>query len=73
MRAGKWTEWQMAHRYAHDMIGDINNGTVGWVDWNLLLDESGPMGSGGPNHAGNFCFAQIHVTAENELNIHLPY
>jgi glucosylceramidase len=34
---------------------DLNNWTVGWVDWNVLLDETG-----GPNHVGNFCFAPIH-------------
>ena len=27
---------------------------MGWVDWNMLLDEHG-----GPNHVGNFCFAPI--------------
>ena len=36
------------------MIGDFNAGTVGWTDWNVLLDETG-----GPNHVGNFCFAPI--------------
>jgi glucosylceramidase len=27
---------------------------VGWTDWNILVDETG-----GPNHAGNFCFAPV--------------
>ena len=27
------------------MINDFNSGTVGWTDWNILLDEKG-----GPNH-----------------------
>jgi glucosylceramidase len=36
------------------MINDFNAGTVGWTDWNVLLDEKG-----GPNHVGNFCFAPI--------------
>jgi glucosylceramidase len=27
---------------------------VGWIDWNLLLDDTG-----GPNHAGNLCSAPI--------------
>ena len=35
---------------------DFNNGTVGWTDWNILLDENG-----GPNHVGNFCFAPVHA------------
>jgi glucosylceramidase len=34
------------------MINDLNRWTVGWIDWNLLLDEQG-----GPNHVGNFCSA----------------
>jgi glucosylceramidase len=38
------------------MINDFNAGTVGWTDWNILLDEKG-----GPNHVGNFCFAPIHA------------
>jgi len=38
------------------MINDFNNGTVGWTDWNILLDEKG-----GPNHVGNFCFAPVHA------------
>jgi glucosylceramidase len=38
------------------MINDFNNGTVGWTDWNILLDETG-----GPNHVGNFCFAPVHA------------
>jgi glucosylceramidase len=36
------------------MINDLNRWTVGWVDWNLLLDEQG-----GPNHVGNYCSAPI--------------
>jgi len=47
-------EWHWGERYAKSMIMDLNNWTVGWVDWNLLLDERG-----GPNHASNFCFAPI--------------
>ena len=45
------------------MINDFNNGTVGWTDWNILLDQNG-----GPNHVGNFCFAPIHAdTTKDEL------
>lgn len=36
------------------MINDLNRWTVGWIDWNLVLDEQG-----GPNHAGNYCSAPI--------------
>ena len=45
------------------MIHDFNNGTVGWTDWNILLDQNG-----GPNHVGNFCFAPVHAdTRTGEL------
>ena len=47
-------EWALAERYAHSMINDLNRWTVGWIDWNLLLDDSG-----GPNHVGNLCSAPI--------------
>lgn len=44
-----------AQKYAHDMIGNFNNGMNTFLDWNLILDEQG-----GPNHAGNFCDAPFH-------------
>jgi glucosylceramidase len=47
-------DWALGERYGWSMINDFNSGTVGWTDWNVLLDETG-----GPNHAGNFCFAPI--------------
>lgn len=46
--------WSLGERYARSMINDLNRWTVGWIDWNLLLDESG-----GPNHVGNLCSAPI--------------
>jgi glucosylceramidase len=55
--------WSNAERYGNSMINDFNAGTVGWTDWNILLDETG-----GPNHVQNFCFAPIHAdTRTNEL------
>jgi glucosylceramidase len=47
--------WGLGETYGRSMINDFNNGTVGWIDWNILLDENG-----GPNHVRNFCFAPIH-------------
>jgi glucosylceramidase len=44
------------------MIQDFNNGTVGWTDWNVLLDQNG-----GPNHVGNFCFSPLHGDTRTEL------
>ena len=46
--------WALAERYARSVIQDLNHWTVGWIDWNLLLDEHG-----GPNHVGNYCSAPI--------------
>ena len=47
-------EWALGEVYGHSMVNDFNNGTVGWTDWNILVDETG-----GPNHVGNFCFAPV--------------
>ena len=59
----KYQKWSHAERYGDAMINDFNNGTVGWTDWNILLDEKG-----GPNHVQNFCFAPIHADlTKNEL------
>ena len=46
--------WDLGERYAHSMINDLNRWTVGWIDWNLLLDDTG-----GPNHVGNLCSAPM--------------
>ncbi len=56
-------DWKLGERYGRSMINDFNDGTVGWTDWNILLDEQG-----GPNHVGNFCFAPVHaITKTGEL------
>jgi len=51
----KVKDWKLGEKYGINMIHDFNNGSVGFTDWNILLDETG-----GPNHVGNFCFAPIH-------------
>ena len=35
------TPWKEAQKYAIDMIGDLNAGASGWLEWNVLLDSSG--------------------------------
>ncbi|WP_152285913.1 glycoside hydrolase family 30 protein [Flavicella marina] len=50
---------KLAERYGKSMINDFNNGTVGWTDWNILLDQNG-----GPNHVGNLCFSPVHGNTE---------
>jgi len=52
--AARINEWALGEMYGHSMVNDFNNGTVGWTDWNILVDETG-----GPNHVGNFCFAPV--------------
>lgn len=56
---GKLGEWKFGEQYARSMINDFNNGTVGWTDWNILLDERG-----GPNHVANYCFAPVHANTK---------
>lgn len=46
--------WDTGERYARSMIQDLNRWTVAWVDWNMVLDETG-----GPNHVNNLCSAPI--------------
>lgn len=55
----RYGSWRLGEKYGESMIRDFNNWTVGWTDWNILLDESG-----GPNHVGNFCFAPIHANTK---------
>ena len=59
--------WPNAERYGNSMINDFNAGTVGWTDWNILLDETG-----GPNHVGNFCFAPIHADTRVDSIVYTP-
>ena len=53
--------WDLGERYATSIINDLNRYTVGWIDWNLLLDERG-----GPNHVGNYCSAPIIVNTKTQ-------
>ncbi len=50
-----------AQMYAHDIIGNLNAGMTGFIDWNIMLDEKG-----GPNHVNNFCDAPIMVDTKND-------
>ncbi len=66
-RTDRYQYWQHAERYGRSIINDFNNGTVGWTDWNILLDQNG-----GPNHVGNFCFAPIHGDTDTGELIYTP-
>jgi len=65
--AAKYQFWGNGERYGISMINDFNNGTAGWTDWNILLDQNG-----GPNHVGNFCFAPIHADTRTGELIYTP-
>jgi glucosylceramidase len=61
--------WDTGERYAHSMINDLNRWTEAWVDWNMVLDETG-----GPNHVGNFCSAPIIAdTQAGEIHYQSSY
>ncbi len=66
-RPDGYQTWRNAERYGRSMINDFNNGTVGWTDWNILLDETG-----GPNHVENFCFAPLHGDTKTGELIYTP-
>jgi glucosylceramidase len=61
MEKGKWSvgTWEHGERYAHSMVNDFKNWVCGWIDWNIVLDQTG-----GPNHVGNFCDAPVIVDTE---------
>jgi glucosylceramidase len=65
--ADYYQRWTNGERYGKSMINDFNNGTVGWTDWNILLDETG-----GPNHVNNFCFAPVHANTKTGEIIYTP-
>lgn len=61
--------WKHGETYGHNMINDFNNYAEGWVDWNLVLDETG-----GPNYAGNFCESPIMINSKtNEIKYNVSY
>lgn len=51
--------WDRGARYARNIIGDLNAGVCGWIDWNIVLDLKG-----GPNHVGNLCDAPVLVDTD---------
>lgn len=58
-----------AELYSHDIIGNLNSGSSGEVDWNMLLDYNG-----GPNHKKNNCDSHIMLSKDNSNYIkHLSY
>jgi glucosylceramidase len=61
--------WHTGERYGRNIIGEFNNWQEGFIDWNLVLDETG-----GPNHVGNLCDAAIIAdTKEQKLYYNSSY
>ncbi len=60
--------WDVARRYASQMIAHLNGWSVGWIDWNLFLDMRG-----GPNHVGNFCSAPVLIDDSGEWHAQPAY
>ena len=53
--------WDTGERYGRNIIGDLNNYIEAWMDWNIILDETG-----GPNHVGNLCDAPIIIDSKTK-------
>lgn len=51
-------EVQNGEIYGHDILGDLNAGSNGYIDWNLVLDNRG-----GPNHKLNYCNSPIMINS----------
>lgn len=56
----KKDEVHNAEIYAHDILGDLNAGVNGFIDWNIVLDHKG-----GPNHKQNYCNAPLMLNANH--------
>ena len=50
--------WDDGVKYSKDILDNLNNWAIGWVDWNLCLNLKG-----GPNWANNFDGSPIIVNA----------
>ncbi|CAK9007905.1 Lysosomal acid glucosylceramidase (Acid beta-glucosidase) (Beta-glucocerebrosidase) (Cholesterol glucosyltransferase) (SGTase) (Cholesteryl-beta-glucosidase) (D-glucosyl-N-acylsphingosine glucohydrolase) [Durusdinium trenchii] len=56
-------DWKLGERYAEAIIQDLEGWLEAWIDWNLILDETG-----GPNHVNNLVSAPvIYDTARDRL------
>ncbi|CAK0855164.1 unnamed protein product [Prorocentrum cordatum] len=60
-------DWATGERYAEALIRDMNHWLEAWIDWNLVLDETG-----GPNHVGNLVSAPVILDTARGQVLHLP-
>ena len=60
-------KYSPVHRYATDIIGCLNHGVDGWIDWNMVLNRQG-----GPNWFKNWCIAPVIVDTEKDEVYYTP-
>lgn len=60
-------KYSPVHRYATDIIGCLNHGVDGWIDWNMVLDKQG-----GPNWFKNWCIAPVLVDTDKDEVYYTP-
>ena len=60
-------EFSNAEMYASEIIGDLNNGVNGFIDWNMVLEYNG-----GPNHKKNYCNSPIMINKNHKDYIKTP-
>jgi len=53
--------WEDGVKYSNDILDNLNNWSVGWVDWNMCLNLQG-----GPNWAKNFDDSPIIVNGTGD-------
>nr|XP_022911874.1 glucosylceramidase-like [Onthophagus taurus] len=54
--------WQRGENYAKDIIDDLNNWVIGWVDWNMAINMTG-----GPTYVENIVDAPIIVDGKSKV------
>jgi glucosylceramidase len=61
-------DWGQAEAEGHDLIGDMNNWSNGWNEWNLCADEKG-----GPGYTGSVGSAPIMTNLTNKTYFVQPH
>jgi len=55
-------EWALGESYAKDIMGDLNAGSVGWIDWNLIINDERI----GPNHVDSVWDAAMNLLVDDD-------
>uniref|UniRef100_A0ABM5F3J1 Glucosylceramidase n=1 Tax=Pogona vitticeps TaxID=103695 RepID=A0ABM5F3J1_9SAUR len=54
--------WDRGNQYSRNILENLNNHVVGWIDWNLALDLEG-----GPNWVQNYVDSPVIVDVANDM------